>query len=81
MDNHESHLSIELIDLAIARNVDLFCLPPHTTHILQPLDVGCFKPLKKEFNDLSLMLGYASTDLIIGKNRFATYNTFCTKLY
>ncbi|CAC5355611.1 unnamed protein product [Mytilus coruscus] len=71
MDNHESHLSIELIDLAIARNVDLFCLPPHTTHILQPLDVGCFKPLKKEFRDLSLMLGYASTDLIIGKSRFA----------
>ena len=21
------------------------CLPPHTTHFLQPLDVGCFGPL------------------------------------
>ena len=24
-----------------------FCLPPHTTHITQPLDNGCFGPLKR----------------------------------
>ncbi|CAG2211447.1 unnamed protein product [Mytilus edulis] len=70
MDNHESHLSIELIDLAIARNVDLFCLPPHTTHILQPLDVGCFKPLKKEFAQvLSTAVDKALSPYIV-KNAF-----------
>ena len=25
------------------------CLPPHTTHFIQPLDVGCFGPLNKAY--------------------------------
>lgn len=28
-------------------NIHLYCLPPHTTHRLQPLDVGCFGPLQR----------------------------------
>ena len=36
-----------MIELAIQNNIELFCLPPHTTHKLQPLDVGVFGPLQK----------------------------------
>ncbi|KAF7572858.1 hypothetical protein PtrM4_077630 [Pyrenophora tritici-repentis] len=25
------------------------CMPPHSSHLLQPLDVGCFAPLKKAY--------------------------------
>jgi hypothetical protein len=25
------------------------CMPPHSSHLLQPLDVGCFGPLKKAY--------------------------------
>lgn len=25
-------------------------MPPHSSHILQPLDVGCFSPLKKAYS-------------------------------
>ena len=32
-------MSLELVDLCQANNVNLFCLPPHTTHALQPLDI------------------------------------------
>ena len=42
-DGHVSHMSVELIELARANNIHLSCLPSHTTHILQPLDVGVFK--------------------------------------
>ena len=28
----------------------LLCLPPHTCHVLQPLDVGAFKPFKSFFS-------------------------------
>lgn len=35
-----------MIDLAIQHGIHLFCLPPHTTHRLQPLDVGVFGPLQ-----------------------------------
>ena len=45
-DGHYSHISLELIRAARQNNVHLLCLPPNTTHILQPLDVGVFSPLK-----------------------------------
>ncbi len=32
--------------LAIENNDHIFCLPPHTTHRLQPLDIGIFGPLQ-----------------------------------
>ena len=49
-DGHSSHISIELIEMARANGVCLLCLPAHTSHILQPLDVGVFKSFKSSFN-------------------------------
>ena len=45
-DGHSSHISLELIDLAKQNGVHLLCLPAHTTHVLQPLDVGVFSSFK-----------------------------------
>jgi len=46
LDSHSSHVNnIAFIEHAIANNVHLICLPAHTTHILQPLDIGLFSPL------------------------------------
>lgn len=39
-----------MIDIADRNNIILFELPPHTTHRLQPCDVGVFSPLKREWN-------------------------------
>lgn len=52
LDGHASHLSLKLIDLAIKSNVILLCLPPHTTHLLQPLDVAVYKALKVELSKI-----------------------------
>ena len=49
-DGHSSHVSTELVDLARENNIYLLCLPSHTSHILQPLDVGCFKSFKANFS-------------------------------
>ena len=49
-DGHASHMSIGLIELARANDVHLLYLPAHTTHILQPLDVGVFKSFKAFFS-------------------------------
>lgn len=43
LDGHVSHSSIELLQLAKANNVILFCLPSHSTHLYQPLDTGVFR--------------------------------------
>ena len=50
-DGHRSHTkSLKLIDYARDNGLFLLSLPPHTTHKLQPLDRGFFKPLKTFFN-------------------------------
>ena len=46
-DGHHSHISLELIRVARENNVKLFCLPSNCTHIVQPLDMGVFGPMKK----------------------------------
>ncbi|XP_047033430.1 uncharacterized protein LOC124639949 [Helicoverpa zea] len=46
MDNHESHLSIEALDLAKESGVTVLTLHPHTSARLQPLDVGIHGPFK-----------------------------------
>lgn len=49
-DGHRSHISLDLINWAKQENIILFVLPAHTTHVLQPMDVGCFGPFEKNYN-------------------------------
>ena len=51
LDGHSSHYQPQLIRTAAANQIILFCLPPHTTHLFQPLDRSCFSPLKKAYNN------------------------------
>ena len=48
IDGHESHSCIEFQDLCKEKNIILLCMPPHSSHLLQPLDVACFSPLKRK---------------------------------
>lgn len=47
MDNHEAHISLQIIKLAKENHVILLTLPPHTSHKLQPLDKSVYYALKK----------------------------------
>ena len=49
-DGHSSHYSPEVITRAATHGVVLFCIPPNTTHVAQPLDVSFFGPLKHHWN-------------------------------
>ena len=46
MDGHSSHYSPDFIRIAAKEQILIFVLPLHTTHLTQPLDKGCFGPLK-----------------------------------
>ncbi|KID81679.1 transposase [Metarhizium guizhouense ARSEF 977] len=46
IDGHGSHHTVEFLQYAEDHSIILFGLPPHLTHILQPLDVVVFQPLK-----------------------------------
>ena len=37
-DGHRTHTHLELVEHARAEDITLIELPPHTSHILQPLD-------------------------------------------
>ncbi|PCH44075.1 hypothetical protein WOLCODRAFT_76472, partial [Wolfiporia cocos MD-104 SS10] len=50
-DGHGSHTTKYMVELAMANNIHLFCLPPHMTHKLQPLNVGIFGPLQWKWQE------------------------------
>jgi DDE superfamily endonuclease len=51
LDGHESHKSLAFQDLCEENKIITLCMPPYTSHILQPLDVGCFAPLKRAYKE------------------------------
>ena len=49
VDGHSSHISLEVIDLAISNDTSLLCLPPHSSAHFQPLDRTVFKDVKSHW--------------------------------
>ena len=47
MDGYSSYMTANFIAYSMDKNIDLLILPPHTSHMLQPLDVSIFSPLKR----------------------------------
>lgn len=45
-DGHDSHISASMVNFCIQHRIDLLLLPPHSSHLIQPLDVAVFGPLK-----------------------------------
>ncbi|RYN80126.1 hypothetical protein AA0117_g3420 [Alternaria alternata] len=50
LNGHKSHHSLEFQELCKENNIYTLCMPPHSSHLLQPLDVGCFSPLKRAYS-------------------------------
>ena len=72
VDGHASHVTMDLIELARDNNVILFCLPPHTTHLLQPLDVSVFKSLKDHFYRSLRAFCFVKKKFVVSKKEFAS---------
>ena len=47
LDGHLSHYQPDIVRYARDHGIIMFTLPAHTTADSQPIDVGCFGPLKK----------------------------------
>lgn len=52
-DGHTSHLSKYLSDYCSKNEIEVVALYPNSTHLLQPLDVAVFRPLKLEWKKVS----------------------------
>ena len=51
IDGHESHSSVEFQNICQEEKIITLCMPAHSSHLLQPLDVGLFSPLKRAYGD------------------------------
>ena len=71
MDGRSSHFKPEVIKRAAEEQVVIFCLPPHTTHLTQPLDKGCFGPLKAHWREECWSYTCAHPDRVITRYQFS----------
>jgi hypothetical protein len=49
LDGHSSHATPEFDQYCTENKIITLCMPPHTSHLLQPLDVSCYSPLKRAY--------------------------------
>ena len=52
LDGHVSHLTLDLSQFCKAKQIELIALYPNATHVLQPLDVAVFHPLKAKWKSI-----------------------------
>ena len=50
-DEHDSHISAKFIAHCMHYKIEVLLLPPHTSHLLQPLDIAVFGPLKTQLSN------------------------------
>jgi hypothetical protein len=48
-DGHGSHIDLDFLYECKLKKIHLIFLPPYSSHVLQPLNVGCFSPLKSSY--------------------------------
>lgn len=51
IDGHTSHLTMHTSKFCREKHIILISLYPNATHILQPLDIGFFKPMKTQWKE------------------------------
>ena len=50
LDNHESHITLQIVDLARDNGIVMLVLPSHASHHLQPLYPAVYGPFKPAYN-------------------------------
>ena len=71
LDGHSSHYQPDLIHYAREHDIILFCLPPHTSHESQPLDVSVFKPFKNNWQDACHNYMQSNPGKVVTKYQFS----------
>jgi hypothetical protein len=70
LDGHGSHETTEFMWECYSNNIHLLFLPPHTSHVLQPLDLSVFAPLKQAYRKQLSFLSLLTDSTPLGKRNF-----------
>jgi hypothetical protein len=73
LDGHESHINAEFDEYCKANNIVPLCLPAHSSHLTQPLDVGVFGLLKKAYGTQISFLARANITHITKDDFFPAF--------
>lgn len=73
VDGHKSHASFEFMWKCYENKVVVFYLLPHSSHILQPLDLACFSLLKSRYRDQITNLARFDDTSAVKKAQFLQY--------
>ena len=71
VDGRSSHIDLHISKFCRDNGIYLYCLPPHTSHALQPLDVSFFKPLKPVWSKVCNEYRSSNPGKVITKYVFA----------
>lgn len=75
LDGHGSHMTEDFLFECYINNIYVLFLPAHASHVLQPLDVAVFGPLKQAYRKFISDLASIADSSHIGKITFLhTYN-------
>jgi len=70
VDSHSSHFEPETMRAVAEHGVVIICLPPHCTHVAQPLDVSFFRPLKIYWSEACHMFMQENPGCVATKYQF-----------
>ena len=70
LDGHGSHETTDFMYLCFQHNIHLLYLPPHTSHVLQPLDLSVFSSMKRSYRKEIGFLNELTDSSPIGKQNF-----------
>jgi hypothetical protein len=49
LDGHGNHVNPEFDQFCLDHNIIVVCMPAHSSHLLQPLNVGCLSALEQAY--------------------------------
>jgi len=70
LDGHKSHTIYDFMWLCFMSKIYCVYLPPHTSHVLQPLDVGVFSSLKTAYRREAGLVNLYTDNTLTGKQLF-----------
>ena len=73
LDRHGNHITVEFLWTCKQKNVYVIFLPPHSTHILQPLGLFCFSLVKSRYRSQIAALASLDDAAPVKKHRFISY--------
>lgn len=76
VDGHSSHVPYPVVEYGLDHGIVIYCLPPHSTHVMQPLDVACFGPLSRTYRTALQDFIYDNPGKAFGKQEF--WECLCT---